>query len=418
MKFPSCLMLYQQREALQKILGDAFDDAQVFGFLVEDTVGASADLDLLIGKSDDRTEDSQDKKTEMRLHRAQFSEEISKLLDLKCQVYYAKDLQSISDKAEQTHPEYRKPFGPHIAKRILQAAKPLKTLIENKGKEDAELLQMVKEKIDGAQLLKAVLDSNFDQINLGDGGLSQPQQEALADIGKKYYDIMSGRPGWNDSVYAFLDDHEKRIVDYSKYWHPTFAAANNKIEVMRALIQLKKVDLNEAWDMYQQLPLHAAVFCRHGEMVKLLLKRGANPALRNKRGQDAFEINRAMEDEKIYGLLDESRRLKASSSQGEQDEQAHASGSGSVGFWIEREPTRNDEEGIMLDPKSAQEMLQHIMSKAEEEKLGPPAILDSMKRFLEEEFKQQLVAARRSTRVQSKETLSASTITTTEKMVQ
>jgi|GEM_PF-6441784 hypothetical protein len=68
------------------------------------------------------------------------------------------------------------------------------------------------------------------------------------------------------------------------------AAANNQLAEAEGLLK-SGVSPNAAEGIYGNLPLHIATFCRHSDMIKLLLEYSANPEQPNKKGITAISIN-------------------------------------------------------------------------------------------------------------------------------
>lgn len=79
------------------------------------------------------------------------------------------------------------------------------------------------------------------------------------------------------------------------------AAMDGNVEVAKLLVSAgAKVDVR---DRYRATPLHYAVASSEMGMVRFLLSKGANPRLKNQRGQTAIDVARVHKNLPIEALL-------------------------------------------------------------------------------------------------------------------
>ncbi len=137
----------------------------------------------------------------------------------------------------------------------------------------------------------------------------------LIDVGQHYFECVGERSYLHNNIYRALqiklsDDLEKyqqakEILECSVAWNPHYAASNDKVALVSKMLELKKIDLNNDRDEYGKLCLHKAVFCRHIQMVRLLLKYGADPRICDERGDTALDVERRMSCSYIEKMLKE-----------------------------------------------------------------------------------------------------------------
>ncbi|KAF9891463.1 hypothetical protein FE257_003929 [Aspergillus nanangensis] len=95
--------------------------------------------------------------------------------------------------------------------------------------------------------------------------------------------------GHEDDVRELLDKTPPDIADVNGFTPLSWAAANGHIEVVRALLETNKVNINSR-DVGGGAPVSWAAAYGHAEVVDLLLESGADPNVVDIDGESAYEV--------------------------------------------------------------------------------------------------------------------------------
>lgn len=127
-------------------------------------------------------------------------------------------------------------------------------------------------------------------------------KKVLICIGTDYFEIKPDRYYLGKCIYSNCNDNAQLFIEYSRNWNIIFSSANDRLQYLKELLRLitdnnllnileqKKITVDQEDKRYGGRPLHKAIFCDNFDVVKLLLKYGADVTLRDDQGRTALDI--------------------------------------------------------------------------------------------------------------------------------
>ena len=258
MSYVSKIRLYLAKDNIMHLLdgsGIPQENVKLYGVILEEnTDGGDASLNVYIESDCDVPED--------------FTTQLKVCFEKRDQV---KTIRIVNKKTINDR------YIPEVINKVLEHAKPIKTLLEE-GKQQYKILTNYQDKIDNSKI-SDILKNNLDPII---GFFTLEQKKILVELGNHYFRLIGTRPDAGVNLYSHLNEEQRKVVDYAEKWQIWNAAASNRIDILREIIQLNKEAINSKDPMYGNTALHMACFSGHASVVDFLLKNNANVNCRNK----------------------------------------------------------------------------------------------------------------------------------------
>ncbi len=281
--------LYQNKAALEKILGKYhLDLTNVFGygFVCHQHTGATQALNLLV------------KQDELE-NREALEQELSDLFNENVSVDTLKTLsrRPVELKGIQFA------ISEETVNIILNQCESLDQLII-KGEQDIKDAQKIKKNIEDQTIVLSGLSGS----SLSD--FSPEQINLFVELGDQYNHIMGKTPGIGNNIFSLLSTDQQAVVEYAKQWNIHQACIHQSHGILVEILKVKPEIVNKPNAIYENTPLHIAVFKKDEVAIRLLLSYGADPDIKNKEGKTVNDIAKQID---FLGKFQEIQKLLSSS---------------------------------------------------------------------------------------------------------